>query len=335
MINNLGGCYGNLGQHDKAKALFLEAMSIADQLEDTLQVVYVCGNLGNCCFQAGDLDEAISYYRLQLATSQKLGREDMFDYPARASMGLGVALRFQVRAMIARSFCVMVRASRRAGDPGQYRPHKAASVAARAAASPSKHAKRGCRGFGSARDAEGPFAPTPDSKRVPGPGFYAPAPYPAPAAGLRPPPSASFESASARPCLSPPTRPGSPARLGYGLAPMPWAVERGRAAPTGSGLPADPRESSVFRSALPRLHTPYSATRDIVGHGSYTTDLHLSVLADLEAVKLQAAQASLALQCRQAAATDNRVQQQEEHTPGPGAYGSPAPPHALLFDRFR
>ena len=41
MINNLGGCYRNLGQHDKAKALFLEAMSIADQLEDTLQVVYV------------------------------------------------------------------------------------------------------------------------------------------------------------------------------------------------------------------------------------------------------------------------------------------------------
>jgi len=112
MISNLGGCYRNLGQHDKAKALFLEAMSIADQLEDTLQVVYlvyVCGNLGHCCFQAGDLDEAISYYRLQLATSQKLGREEMFDYPARASMGLGVALRFQVRAMLAGSLCVWVR----------------------------------------------------------------------------------------------------------------------------------------------------------------------------------------------------------------------------------
>lgn len=163
-------------------------------------------------------------------------------------------------------------AARRGSDPGQYEPRRQ-TVAGEAAASPSLLSSRGRRGWGTAREAEGPLGAAPDSHRTPGPGFYSPEVVVAAAA---PPPSGvPFATGAERPCLARKPRPRSvPPRLGYGLSPMPWAVGRGEAPPPGSGL-AEPRESPPFRSRQPRLPPPRSATPPLVGPGGYTPEASL------------------------------------------------------------
>jgi hypothetical protein len=70
---------------------------MAEALGDRAGVATACGNLGNCCLNTGDYGRAISYFTEQynMAKELQVGKDQ-----ATAALGMGVALRLEVRASV-------------------------------------------------------------------------------------------------------------------------------------------------------------------------------------------------------------------------------------------
>ena len=66
-----------------------QARSMSEELEDRTGVARACSDIGNCYLKTGDYGRAISYFTKQYDMAKQT--------QAAAALGIGVALRFQVR----------------------------------------------------------------------------------------------------------------------------------------------------------------------------------------------------------------------------------------------
>jgi tetratricopeptide (TPR) repeat protein len=113
---NLGVCYADTGDYGRAREQYEQHSAMAKKLGDREGVATACGNLGDCCLQTGEYARAISYF-----TEQYDIAKDMQAVPdqADAALGMGVALRLEVRANVR---------GRAAGAPELPGPHSSASA---------------------------------------------------------------------------------------------------------------------------------------------------------------------------------------------------------------
>jgi len=94
---NLGLCYENTGDYGRARELFEQHSAMAKTLGDRLGMARACGNLGDCCLKTGEYARAISYFTEQYDMAKDMqGKPDQAD----AALGMGVALRLEVRANV-------------------------------------------------------------------------------------------------------------------------------------------------------------------------------------------------------------------------------------------
>jgi len=94
---NLGNCYHSTGEYGRARELYGQDRAICEALGDRAGVTTACGNLGNCCLNTGDYGRAISRFteQYQLAKGVQVVQDQ-----AKAALGMGVALRLEVRANV-------------------------------------------------------------------------------------------------------------------------------------------------------------------------------------------------------------------------------------------
>ena len=95
-VNNLGLCYQHMGNYDGAIAMHLQSQKILKAESGSRAALGLSyGNLAECYLCVGNYEQAILCYKDQwaVATGLKLGQMQ-----ARTALGLGVALRLQVRA---------------------------------------------------------------------------------------------------------------------------------------------------------------------------------------------------------------------------------------------
>jgi tetratricopeptide (TPR) repeat protein len=92
---NLGVCYADTGDYGRARELYEQHSAMAKTLGDRQGVATACGNLGDCCLQTGEYARAISYF-----TEQYDIAKDMLVERGHAALGIGVALRLEVRASV-------------------------------------------------------------------------------------------------------------------------------------------------------------------------------------------------------------------------------------------
>jgi len=96
---NLGLCYFSTGDYGRARELHEQARAIWEALGDREGVVRACGNIGDCCLNTGDHARAISYFTEQYEVAKGL-QNQMREAQAASALGMGVALRLEVRANV-------------------------------------------------------------------------------------------------------------------------------------------------------------------------------------------------------------------------------------------
>ena len=96
---NIGVCYGSTGDYGQARELHERHRAISEALGDRAGVAAACGNLGNCYLSTADYGGAISHFTLQYNMAKELQVEAD---QATAALGVGVALRLEVRANVRR-----------------------------------------------------------------------------------------------------------------------------------------------------------------------------------------------------------------------------------------
>ena len=94
---NLGNCYIRTGDYGRARELYEQQRAICEALGDRAGVARACGNLGDCCLNSGDYGRAISYFTHQYDMAKQMQVEKR---QADAALGMGVALRLEVRANV-------------------------------------------------------------------------------------------------------------------------------------------------------------------------------------------------------------------------------------------
>ena len=94
---NLGNCYDSTGDYGRARELHEQDRAICEALGDRAGVAAACGNLGDCCLNTGDYGRAISYFTEQYNMAKEL---QVGTGQADAALGMGVALRLEVRASV-------------------------------------------------------------------------------------------------------------------------------------------------------------------------------------------------------------------------------------------
>ena len=92
---NLGNAYGSQGDFGKAIKYQTKRLAIAKELGDLAGEGAAYANLGNCHTHLNENDKAVAYHEAHLALAKKLNNPHM---QAHAELGMGVALRFHVRA---------------------------------------------------------------------------------------------------------------------------------------------------------------------------------------------------------------------------------------------
>ena len=94
---NLGNCYFSTGDYGRARELHEQHRATCEALGDRAGVAAACGNLGNCYRSTGDYGRAISCFTEQYNMAKELQVET---HQAAAALGMGVALRLEVRASV-------------------------------------------------------------------------------------------------------------------------------------------------------------------------------------------------------------------------------------------
>ena len=94
---NLGRCYHSTGDYARARSLHEQYRAMLEELGDRAGVAGTCGNLGQCCINTGDYGRAISYLTEQYSMATEMQVETQ---QADAALGMGVALRLEVRASV-------------------------------------------------------------------------------------------------------------------------------------------------------------------------------------------------------------------------------------------
>ena len=94
---NLGICYSSTGEYGRAREMYAQARAMAEALGGRTGVVMACGNLGNCSLSTGEYGRAVSYYTEQYNMAKEMQVERG---QANAALGMGVALRLEVRANV-------------------------------------------------------------------------------------------------------------------------------------------------------------------------------------------------------------------------------------------
>jgi tetratricopeptide (TPR) repeat protein len=94
---NLGLCDYRTGDYGRARELHEQCKAISEALGDRAGVAWACGNLGNCGLNTGDYGRAISYFTEQHAIAKEI---QVVHGQAKAALGVGVALRLEVRANV-------------------------------------------------------------------------------------------------------------------------------------------------------------------------------------------------------------------------------------------
>ena len=92
---NLGNAYGSQGDFGKAIKYQTKRLAIAKEVGDRAGEGAAYANLGNCHTHLNENDKAVAYHEAHLALAKELYNPHM---QAHAELGLGVALRFRVRA---------------------------------------------------------------------------------------------------------------------------------------------------------------------------------------------------------------------------------------------
>jgi tetratricopeptide (TPR) repeat protein len=93
---NMGLCYETTGDYGRACELYEQNCAMAKAAGDWNGVANAWGNLGDCSLNTGDHGQAISYYTKQYEVTKGL-RDGQAEH---ASLGVGVALRLEVRAKL-------------------------------------------------------------------------------------------------------------------------------------------------------------------------------------------------------------------------------------------
>jgi tetratricopeptide (TPR) repeat protein len=94
---NLGICYYSAGDYGRARELHEQQRAMAEALGDRAGVATACANHGQCCLNMGDYRRAISYFTQQYNMAKLMQVEKL---EADAALGMGVALRLEVRANV-------------------------------------------------------------------------------------------------------------------------------------------------------------------------------------------------------------------------------------------
>jgi len=92
---NLGFCHLSTGEYGQARELNQQARAICAALGDRTGLSMACGNLGRCCLNTGDYGQAISHFTQQYDMAKEM---QVVPEQAHAALGVGVALRLEVRA---------------------------------------------------------------------------------------------------------------------------------------------------------------------------------------------------------------------------------------------
>jgi len=92
---NIGKCHQSDGNFERALVLHLQAREISETLGHREGVALASSHLGHCHCSLGDYSAAISSYKTQYAVAIEMHLEEM---KTRAALGLGVAMRLQLRA---------------------------------------------------------------------------------------------------------------------------------------------------------------------------------------------------------------------------------------------
>ena len=94
---NLGNCHCSMGDYGRACGMHEQYRAVCEELGDRTGVVTACFNLGACYLSTGEYARAISYFTetYNMAKELKLWNEQ-----AEAALGMGVALRLEVRANV-------------------------------------------------------------------------------------------------------------------------------------------------------------------------------------------------------------------------------------------
>ena len=92
---NLGCCYDSTGDYGQARVLYEQTREMYEEIGDRVGLARVYGNLGNCYLHMGSYGRAIFYYTQQYNMAKKLNLERG---EANAALGIGLALRLEVRA---------------------------------------------------------------------------------------------------------------------------------------------------------------------------------------------------------------------------------------------
>ena len=92
---SIGKCHQSDGNFERALVLHLQAREISETLGHREGVALASSHLGHCHCSLGDYSAAISSYKTQYAVAIEMHLEEM---KTRAALGLGVAMRLQLRA---------------------------------------------------------------------------------------------------------------------------------------------------------------------------------------------------------------------------------------------
>ena len=113
---NTGICYRNTGDYARAIVLYEQGRALAVEVGNPLWELNACSGIADCYLSLGDYDKTISYFETKYELAKRLESESR---QADAALGIGVALRLQVGAVLQ---------GRAAGTPELPGPHPLASA---------------------------------------------------------------------------------------------------------------------------------------------------------------------------------------------------------------
>tara|TARA_X000000368_G_scaffold35230_1_gene25773 strand:- start:358 stop:1995 length:1638 start_codon:yes stop_codon:yes gene_type:complete len=96
-LGNFGLCYQETGDYVLAREANESSKRISEEIGDRPGVAKTCGNIAKCYLNTGDYRQAISYFRQNYDMAKEMEVE--LDQ-AEAALGMGVALRLEVRASV-------------------------------------------------------------------------------------------------------------------------------------------------------------------------------------------------------------------------------------------